>query len=122
MRPNMTDLTIGVIASGRIAAGLVTGHELAAPLCVYPPPEGAGSGNAEVPGTGDIQGMPMEAIAATIAHIVRDLSQGHGVPGAAGVGFPGIIRNGVIEESPNLKQAKGAKLAEMVNAVLRAGG
>jgi hypothetical protein len=34
----MTDTTIGVMATGRIALGLVTGHELAAPLHAYPPP------------------------------------------------------------------------------------
>jgi predicted NBD/HSP70 family sugar kinase len=114
----MTDLTIGVIATGRIAVGLVSGHELAVPVRVYPPPV-ADDG----PEPDDIHGMPMESIAETIAQIVRDLSRDHGAPPAvAGVGFPGIIRNGVIEESPNLKQAKGARLADMVNRALTARG
>jgi glucokinase len=113
----MTDLMIGVIATGRIAAGLVRGHELAAPIRVYPRPA-----ESEGPEPDDIQGMPVESIAETIAQMIGDLSSGHGAPGVAGVGFPGIIRNGVIEESPNLKQAKGAKLAEMVNGALRERG
>jgi len=53
--------------------------------------------------------------------MVRELSDDHGVrPSSAGVGFPGIIRHGVVEESPNLKQAKGARLAEMLHGALAA--
>ena len=37
---------------------------------------------------------------------------------AIGVGFPGIIRNGVIEDSPNLQQMKGKHLAEALKEVL----
>jgi predicted NBD/HSP70 family sugar kinase len=112
----MTDTTIGVIATGRIAVGLVTGHELAAPLRFYPPP-------AEEAEAEDIHSLPMEAIAATVARLVCELSGDHAArPSVAGVGFPGIIRHGVVEESPNLKQAKGAKLAEMLKCALAAEG
>jgi len=36
--------------------------------------------------------------------------------------FPGIIRNGIVEESPNLKQAKGANLCGMLTAALGSRG
>jgi predicted NBD/HSP70 family sugar kinase len=34
--------------------------------------------------------------------------------------FPGIIRDGIVAESPNLKQAKGANLCGMLTAALQA--
>jgi predicted NBD/HSP70 family sugar kinase len=111
-------VTIGVVATGHIAAGLVRGHELIAPLRLYPPQTEDEAEAAE-----DIHGMPMESVIGTIAQTIQDLCAEHGVqPALAGVGFPGIIRNGVIEESPNLKQGKGAKVAESLSAALAARG
>jgi len=40
--------------------------------------------------------------------------------GAIGIGFPGIIRNGVVEDSPNLHQAKGFALQAALSAALAA--
>ena len=39
---------------------------------------------------------------------------------AIGVAVPGIVRNGVIEDSPNLTQMKGMRLAEDLTRVLQA--
>jgi len=36
-----------------------------------------------------------------------------------GVGVPGLVRNGVVEEAPNLPQLKGARMAEMLQGSLR---
>jgi predicted NBD/HSP70 family sugar kinase len=41
---------------------------------------------------------------------------------AVGVGVPGLVRNGAVEEAPNLPQLKGARLAEMLAAALREAG
>src|SRR5207247_6939546 len=41
---------------------------------------------------------------------------------AVGVGFPGINRNGLIEESPNLSQAKGLNLGEALTQSLNQKG
>ena len=41
---------------------------------------------------------------------------------AVGVGVPGLVRNGVVEEAPNLPQLKGARMAEMLAARLRERG
>jgi glucokinase len=115
MRPfKMTDQMIGVIATGEIAVGLVDGHEVTGPVRLYPPRSDAG-----VPEGDDIHSMPMEAIAATIAGIVQDLCREHSAkPAGVGVGFPGIIINGIIQDSPNLKQAKGARLADLLTCTL----
>jgi predicted NBD/HSP70 family sugar kinase len=110
----MQDQMIGVVASGEIAVGLVQGHELVSPLRIYPPRV-----DEDVESVGDIHSMPMEAIVDCMAQTVLELCEAHNArPAVAGVGFPGIIRNGAIEESPNLRQGKGAKLAEALGQAL----
>ena len=108
---------IGVAATGRIAVGLVLGHELVAPLRIYPPPsDNEDSDGAEPEG---IHSMPMDAIVDSMAQIIQDLCRDHDAkPAVVGVGFPGIIRDGVVVESPNLKQAKGANLADGLRVAL----
>jgi predicted NBD/HSP70 family sugar kinase len=114
----MNDQTIGVVATGHIAVGLVQGHELVAPLRMFPPRAEEGDlGGLE------IHSMPMEAIVESVAQVIQELCGEHGaLPAVAGVGFPGIIRSGVIEESPNLKQGKGARVAETLGAALASRG
>ncbi|SPE35288.1 ROK family protein (fragment) [Candidatus Sulfopaludibacter sp. SbA6] len=41
---------------------------------------------------------------------------------SVGAGFPGIIRNGVIDDSPNLGQLKGVRIQERLAAALKANG
>jgi predicted NBD/HSP70 family sugar kinase len=109
----MKELTIGVVATGDVAVGLVEGHELRGELRLYPPAESA-SGD-------ELHSMPVEAIAETIAGIIGEMCSGaEAAPTGVGVGFPGIIRAGVIEESPNLKQAKGARFGEILRSSLTA--
>jgi predicted NBD/HSP70 family sugar kinase len=113
----MQDHSIGVVATGEIAVGLVRGNELVAPLRIYPPrPEAEADEETDA---GDIHAMPMEAIVESMAQTICNLSAAHDArPAVVGVGFPGIIRNGVVEESPNLRQGKGAKLAESLGQAL----
>jgi glucokinase len=117
----MSDHMIGVVAAAEITVGLVKGCELVSPLRAFPPRDESETpfgGMAEAE-SGEVHGMPMEVIAETIALMIRGLCTDCGViPVGAGIGFPGIIRDGVIEDSPNLKQAKGARLAAMVSSAL----
>jgi predicted NBD/HSP70 family sugar kinase len=114
----MHDQTIGVVASGQLAVGLVQGHELVAPLRIYPPLAEDGGDNLT-----DIHSMPMDTIVEGMAQTIQDLCADYGVrPGVAGVGFPGIIRNGSIEESPNLQQCKGARVADALGGALASRG
>ncbi len=41
---------------------------------------------------------------------------------AVGVALPGLVKNGVVEESPNLPQLKGARIEELLAAQLRSNG
>ncbi len=91
---------IGVLAMEHIAVGLVDDHRLVGPIRVYPE-----DASAVTP----LQSMPADQIAETICAQILETARGQSIE-AIGIGFPGIIRNGVVEESPNLPQTKGYKL------------
>jgi glucokinase len=101
-------LAIGVLAMEHIAVGLVEDHRLVGPIRVYPEDSAASS---------PLQSMPADQIAETICAQVKEIAQDRPVH-AIGVGIPGIIRNGVVEESPNLPQTKGFKLESTLSALL----
>jgi len=65
--------------------------------------------------------MPADDIAVAIADQVKAVAKGQKLD-AVGIGFPGIIRHGVAEESPNLQQVKGFQLAKAVEAALARDG
>jgi predicted NBD/HSP70 family sugar kinase len=93
---------VGVLAMEHIAAGLVDGSRIEGPILTFPErPEGDDR---------SLQGVPPAEMAAIIAGLVERARQGKPIE-SVGVGFPGIIRDGVIEDSPNLSQMKGTHLA-----------
>jgi glucokinase len=100
--------TIGALAMEHIAVGLVEGHRLVDAMRVYP--EDARAANV-------LQSMPAEQIAETIRTQVETIAGGRTID-AVGLGFPGIIRNGIVEESPNLQQVKGFKLESTLSTLL----
>lgn len=102
---------IGVLAMEHIAVGLVEDHRLVGPIRVYPDNRLASS---------PLQGMPADQIAETICAQMKAVVQEH-VVDAIGVGFPGVIRNGVVEESPNLPQVKGFRLESTLSTLLGGG-
>jgi len=83
-----------------IAVGLVENNKLAGPLNLYP--EKGESLDA-------LQAMPAENIGDVIQQQIESVSKGQKVQ-AVGLGFPGVIRGGIIEDSPNLHQVKGFNL------------
>jgi glucokinase len=106
------DQIVGISAAGKISVALVEGDHLASPISVFPGP-GDESGESE------FLRMPMDEVVETVAEMVLTLCRDRKVsPVAAGICFPGIIRDGIIEESPNLKQAKGSNLCKMLTDAL----
>ena len=88
----MSDLTIGVVAASRLAAGLVSGSELAGAPKAWPEGEGAVLWN--------LASMPVEAIVEAMAKLMLAACGGADCrPVAAGIAFPGIVRAGVVEDS-----------------------
>ena len=97
---------VGVLAADRIVAGVVEANRLAGQVHTYPQ---AGSTSEELLGT------PAEGIADLIRNEIDQLT--HGTPAdVVGIGFAGVIRDGRIEESPNLQQVKGFPLQEYLSA------
>ena len=102
----------GVLVAEHVAAGLVEGNQIAGSVKVFPE---AGSSREA------LLSMPADRIAAKIAELVLSLGSGTSLSGV-GVGFPGLIREGVVEESPNLQQIKGFPLREAVESALSSSG
>jgi glucokinase len=92
--------TVGVLVMEHIAVGLVEGDKVVGPLNIYP----------DRPQTLDpLQSMPAESIVDCVRQQVEKVADGEEIA-AIGIGFPGIIRAGVVEDSPNLQQIKGFSL------------
>src|SRR5215475_10408589 len=102
--------TVGVLVMEHIAVGLVEGNKLVAPPSVLPE---HGSSDA-------LLSLPAESIGERIKQQIDEVTKGQKID-AIGLGFPGVIRNGVIEESPNLHQVKGYQLQSALSAA-SAGG
>lgn len=100
---------IGIFVSERIVAGLIEDHRLAGPLCTFP---------ADSSVTDALSGMPAELIAAHIAE-QAECAIGDAKVDAIGIAFPGIVRNGFIEDSPNLLQLKGIHIDTLVQGQLK---
>ena len=99
--------TIGVLAAEHIGAGMVEGNHLQGEVRINNK-----GGHVE-----SLDEMPAEVIAERIAQLIESVRGGAEVA-AVGVGFPGIIRDGVVEESPNLPQMKGKHLGETLARML----
>jgi glucokinase len=104
-------LTVGISSAGSISMGLVEGNQVIA-------------ASREQGGEHEsMLSLPMEKLIEELAWMVRALCvENKATPAAAGMCFPGIIRDGIVEESPNLKQAKGAHLRELLSKALEGVG
>ncbi len=105
-------LTIGALVTEHIAVGLIEAHQIVSPIRRFP--EAGTLSDA-------LEGMPADEIVQSIGREIEQLAEGRSIQ-AIGVGFPGISRNGLIEESPNLKQTKGLKFTETLTAFLERKG
>ncbi len=97
---------VGVLAADRIVAGVVEANRLSGQVRTYPE---AGSASEELLGT------PAEEIAELIRQEIDQLTQGTPAD-VVGIGFAGVIRDGRIEESPNLQPVKGFHLQEYLSS------
>lgn len=102
--------TIGVILSEGISAGLVVDHKLQGVLRRFPESEEDMDALVE---------LHTDALVQTICDEVAQVANGAKEIQAVGVAVPGLVKNGVVEEAPNLPQLKGARMRELVAAQLR---
>lgn len=107
--------SIGVVMTEHIVAGLLTGplgqQKLEGERLRYP---------IDTEETEALIGMPTSELYELLASQIAPLVAASQEPVAAiGVAVPGIVRNGVVEDSPNLQQIKGVRLAEALGEVLQ---
>lgn len=104
---------VGLTLSERVVAGLVVDNRLEGKLTYFPEEQDDEYALVE---------MPAEGIVEVLRDRVKSIAPAGQALSAVGLGVPGLIRNGVVEEAPNLPQLKGARIADMLEAALRAEG
>jgi predicted NBD/HSP70 family sugar kinase len=104
---------VGVTLSERVVAGLVVDHKLPGGLRSFPDAHDDEYALVE---------MPAEAIVETMCQQVLAVAGKERALAAVGIGVPGFVRNGVVEEAPNLPQLKGTRMADMLAVQLRGQG
>lgn len=109
--------TVGVVMAQRIIAGLVVDHKLVGDLRTFP----IGPGPEDVDDDDALVELPTDALVEEICKLIALIARSADGPiDAVGVALPGLIRNGVVEEAPNLPQLKGAHIQELLTSQLRA--
>jgi predicted NBD/HSP70 family sugar kinase len=104
--------SIGVVISEHITLGVVDENHVAGTIARYP---------AEGSGADEIRAMPTEDLLRIQADEIKALAEGEHID-AVGLAYPGIVRNGVIEDSPNLHQLKGFAVVAAMREALAARG
>lgn len=101
--------TVGVSMTDRMAVAVVEDNRIIGPVLRFP--------EADDPFP-SFQGMPAEEI---VAHIRKQMiaATRETQVAAVGVGMPGVIRNGIIEECPNIQQMKGLNIQSSLADGLR---
>jgi glucokinase len=102
---------IGVVMTEHIVTGRLKDQRLTGKLLRYP----------NDPETQDaLAAMPASDVVEILAIHISELAGDGAEPvDAIGVAVPGIVRAGVVEESPNLPQFKGARLAAELTSALK---
>jgi predicted NBD/HSP70 family sugar kinase len=109
--------TVGVVMTDRIAAGLIDDHKIAGELQHFPEKV-----DGEPEDSNGLIEMPAAALWELICDHIAALAPADSGVSAVGVAMPGMIRSGIIEDSPNLPQLKGAKVADAVRGGLTSRG
>ena len=104
--------TVGVTVSGRIVAGLIVDHKLSGSLRYFP----------EDPDDDALVELPTDGLVEKICESVLAAVDGAAGVSSVGIALPGLIKNGVVEEAPNLPQLKGARIQELLTLGLKEHG
>jgi predicted NBD/HSP70 family sugar kinase len=101
---------IGVVITDHIAAARLEDQRLAGKMLL----------SRDEPDSMDaLAATPDRELVGFLAGLIESLASGKSGPvDAIGVAVPGFVRSGVVEESPNLPQMKGVRLAEQLSLAL----
>jgi len=105
---------IGIVITEHIVAGRLGDQRLTGELLRYP---------VDTSELDALAAMPGSELVELLATQIETLTGSETVPvDAIGVAVPGIIRSGVIEDSPNLTQLKGMRMADELTKALAGRG
>ncbi len=111
---------IGVVITDHIVSGRLEDQQVTGKLLRYPgDPESTDEPEALEALAAIPDGVLVEIIAGQIEALA---GSGKTSVDAIGMAVPGIVRSGVVEESPNLPQIKGMRLAEKLTKALEGHG
>jgi len=102
-------LGIGVLITERLACAVVSDNVIVGELRVDPQDSSIND---------SLQGVPAEQIIERIVAQVRGLALEE-TPAYIGIGMPGIVRNGYVQDSPNLVQFKGVNMQASIAEAFR---
>lgn len=103
---------IGVVMTEHIVAGRLVDQRISGKLLRYPAATEEVDALTAMPG-----GELVQILAEKIATLAAD-----GGADAIGVAVPGVVRRGIVEDSPNLTQIKGMRMADELARVLLSKG
>ena len=105
---------IGVVITEHIVTGRLENQRLVSELLRYP---------SDIDQVDALTAMPAREMVEILAEQIATLAgDGNAPVDAIGVAVPGIIRRGVVEDSPNLTQLKGMRMAEELTKTLATRG
>lgn len=105
---------IGVVITEHIVSGRLQDQRLSGKLLRYP----VNTGEVDA-----LMGLPGSELVELLATQIESQAGSETIPvDAIGVAVPGIIRHGVVEDSPNLTQIKGMRMADELTQALSARG
>lgn len=108
-------VAIGVVVTQHIVAGRLEDHKLVGETERFP------ADKSEMDALISLPGSELAEIAASKIASLAGNGNGQAIQ-AIGVAVPGIVRHGVVEDSPNFVQLKGMHLAEELGKILSARG
>ena len=101
--------TIGVVMTTRVVAGLIEDHKLHGDLREFP---------ENLDDTNGLIEIPADSLCEILCDAIAALAPSAASLEAAGVAMPGYVHQGVLLDSPNLPQLKGAPVCENIKAGL----
>jgi glucokinase len=104
--------SIGLVITENVAAGAVDESNQVSQLRVFPGPD---------EDRASLLAMPTQDLIDVLAGLAESIAAGAPID-AVGLAFPGILRNGEIEDSPNLDQLKGVKIVDLMREALESRG
>ena len=102
--------TIGVTMSQGVAAGLIENHKLVGPLRHFPEDRDTKDALVE---------LHTDALVKVLCEEILAVANGALDVAAVGIALPGMVRDGCVEDSPNLPQLKGARIRHSLQTILK---